>query len=33
MGYGDIETMSTIKSFDNHGHEVEERDMWWLEGV
>ena len=33
MGYGEIEIASTDKSFDNYGHEVEKKNMWWLEGV
>lgn len=33
MGYREIEIVSTDKSFDNYGHEVEKKNMWWLEGV
>ena len=32
-GICEIETTNPDKSFDNYGHEVEKRNMWWLEGV
>lgn len=32
MRYGEIETASKDKYFDNYGHEVEKIDIWWLKG-